>query len=251
MKTGQFDTAIELLLRALELECNTTECGIFSYNNLASIYFFQRHDYQKAAEYLQKISKSVAKNNESELLLAQALIRLGHVEKANTVLDQLIVRNPTNHTAFYLKGVISLQHASYSHAHEQFKKCIRMGSGNWRYFREIGVCLTHMGYYERGHWFLRLARNILPNDSMILLRLADNRIRVGRIYRAGEWIERLLEKVDLNVLESEFRGLRKNDAWTPLAPETIALISEKVKIRAEQYLNSVEQLREHLSSQNS
>jgi tetratricopeptide (TPR) repeat protein len=252
MKTGRFDTAIELLLRALELKCDTTTgCGIFSYKNLASIYFFQRHDNQKAVEYLQKISESVSKNDKSELLLSQALMRLARDEDANAVLDRLIVENPTNHTAYYLKGVISLQHASYSHAYEQFKKCIRMGSSNWRYFREIGVCLTHMGYYERGHWFLNLARNILPNDSTILLRLADNRIRAGRIDQAGEWIERLLENKNIAVFESELRGFREYDAWTPLAPATIALISEKVKNRTAQYLQSIEQIREDLSSPNS
>ena len=217
MQTGQTDKAIELFLKALELECNTTECGIFSYNNLASIYFFQLHDYQKAAEYFHKISESVAKNEKTESLLAQSLIRLGRFDQATPLLERLIAQNPTNHAAVYLKGIISLQQASYSNAYQQFRICSQMESGNWRYLREIGICLTHMGYYERGRWFLRQARQFFPNDSMILLKLADNRCRAGRIDQADEWIERMLEKIDLNVLEREFQGLSENDAWTPLA----------------------------------
>jgi len=242
MQTGQTDKAIELFLKALELECNTTECGIFSYNNLASIYFFQLHDYQKAAEYFHKISESVAKNEKTELLLAQSLIRLGRFDQATNLLERLITQYPTSHAAVYLKGIISLQQNLYSRAYQQFRKCNQMQFNNWRYLREIGTCMTHMGYYERGGWFLRQARNILPNDSLTLLKLADNRCRAGRIDQADEWIERLLEKNDLNALEHKFQGLSENDAWTPLSHETVFLISEKIKIRGEHYTQSADQL---------
>jgi tetratricopeptide (TPR) repeat protein len=242
MKTGQTDKAIELFLKALDLQCNTTECGVFSYNNLASIYFYQLHDYQNAAKYFHKISESVAKNEKTELLLAQSYIRLGRFDQATNLLETLIAKNPTNHEAVYLKGIISLKQASYSNAYQQFRKCIRMESGNWRYFREIGVCLTHMGYFERGNWFLRQARQFFHNDIITLLKLADNRCRAGRIDQADEWIERLLEKTDLNVLERKFQGLRENDAWTPLSRETTFLISEKIKTRVEHFKQSADQL---------
>jgi len=242
MKTGQTDKAIELFLKALDLQCNTTECGVFSYNNLASIYFYELHDYENAAKYFHKISESIAKNENTELLLAQSLIRLGRFDQAGDLIERLIAQNQTNHTAVYLKGIISLKQSSYSHAYQQFRKCIQMESGNWRYLREIGTCLTHMGYYERGRWFLRQARRILPNDSITLLKLADNRCRAGMIDQADEWIKFLLEKIDLNDLESEFQELSDNDAWTPLSRETIFLISQKVKTRAEHYTQSADQL---------
>ena len=117
-----------------------------------------------------------------------------------------------------------------------------MDSFNWRYLREIGVCLTRMGYIERGNWFLKQARQIFPNDSLSLLMLTDNRCRAGKIDQAEECLERLLEKIDLNVLERKFRGMRENDAWTPLSPETDVLISEKIKTRAEHLKQSVDHL---------
>jgi Flp pilus assembly protein TadD len=242
MQTGQTDKAIELFLKALELQCNTTECSVFSYNNLASIYFFQLNDFQKAAEYFQKISESVSKNEKTELLLARSLIRLGRFDQATSLLERLIAQKPTSHAAVYLKGIISLQNASYSDAYKQFQKCNQLQSNNWRYLRELGICLTHLGYYERGLWFLRQAMHLMPNDSLIQLKLADNRCRAGRIDQADRWIERLLEKIDLNGLGRRFQGLSENDAWTPLSGETLFLISEKIKTRAEGYTQSADQL---------
>ena len=250
MQTGQFEKATEFFLQALQLECNTTECGIFSYNNLASIYFYQWHDYQKASEYLGKISDSVARNEKTDSLLVQSLIRLARFEEAGRLLERLIDKNPLNHTAFYLKGIIALQRASYANAYLQFRKCIQLSPGNWQYHRELGTCLTLQGYSERGRWFLRQAVQAQPNEPLTLLKLVDNRCRAGRSDQANEWVERLLEKVGLDDLEPELHRLSKNDAWVPLAPETIALMSKKVKTRSDRYLHSYRQMREQLSDQN-
>ena len=126
---------------------------------------------------------------------------------------------------------------------QYFRQCLPLSPGNWKYLREIGCCLTQMGNYSRGYWFLKYAARLHPEDPGALLVIADNRISAGRPDEAAAYIDQFVRVIGVENIETVLVKISKNPMAVPVFFKGMAaLISQNIRDRSEKYSNVAERL---------
>lgn len=233
--TGQTEKAITLYEKALDLHDDKKGFKYYSYNNLAGIYF-SKGDYKKAGKYAAKALEIQPGKVGLNMMFCNSLAMLDHYDAALEYVNNLIEEFPNTKKYLYFKGFLLLKRAKPEKALELFRQCLQVSSDNSRYLREIGLCFTKMGYYDRGYWFLKRAQEVNPYEIGILLGLANNRIRKEKHSEADQWIKSLIRVTGVSNIEQKLMQIAEDPMGIPFSHKKVALfVSKHLKDRAEKY----------------
>jgi len=246
---GHTDKAIDFYERALDLSDNNKGFEIYSYNNMATLYYSRKNNYEKSLMYAQKALSISSNHNRANQLAIRSLCKLGRYDDALSHLERIIEDEPDNLNYHHLKGLIRLITSKPDRALDSFQYVLQTTPDHRQSLREAGFAFTLMGNYDRGFWFLRRARTLQPGDVVILIGLADNRMRAGDIDEAKKWTDRLINRVGPDNIMNELKKNAQDPLGAPFSGENlVSLVSGKLKERAATYSKKAIQLEEEFGS---
>jgi Tfp pilus assembly protein PilF len=236
--TGQYDKAIELYKTALSLKDSQLSFKATLYINMAGIYHQRLKDYQTAVDFAGKAIEISPDLISAQLVMCNSMVMLGQYDETLARLDKLLETQPTNPDMNYLKAFILMKTSRSEPALTYFRKCLQMTPNSWRYLRETGACLTQMGYYDRGYWYLSLARKVDSKNVGVLLALADNRLKKGSLDEAATHIQPLIQITGVEHIEAILEEVSKDPLGLPININGLAgLIASHIQALSGSYKN--------------
>jgi Flp pilus assembly protein TadD len=177
-KTGNYEAALLLYHRGLDLNGQNIYEKTLSLNNIASIYF-TRGDYARAEKYWQQAIASYPKYKQGYYRLALAQTRLGKWDEAEETLALIMDQGYINAHILQLNGIIYLMKNKPETAIGYFRKCIKINPRDWQSLMYLGVSFTMAGENEKAYRFYRMAESHRLKEPLIQLLLAKNRLALG------------------------------------------------------------------------
>jgi tetratricopeptide (TPR) repeat protein len=219
-KIGQYDKAIELYQKSLDLRTNNNFANPTALSNLALLYV-QKKNYQKATELWQN---ALALLPDDEVIRHRYVIGLIEMKNWNAALDnlnQLMSRHPDYFDYNYLKGSVLLNQNQYDAALPYFERSLNLGGENQQALLGAGICNNLMGHYERAEAIFRRVLKHTPDDDLTLLWLVETNLSVDD----QRDVERYLTKLLKIVPPEELLALLDSDTGKDFLPT-----ASKVKI---------------------
>jgi hypothetical protein len=97
----------------------------------------------------------------------------------------------------------------------------------------MGAAMGMMGKHDRGIWFLRHADSLYENDPIVMLCIADIHLKTGMKLQAAHFIDRFINAVGTNRLETFLRNLQYNNLAIPYSFERLLpFIAERIGKKA-------------------
>jgi len=173
-KKGNYDAALFLYHRGLNLSGQNVYEKTLSLNNIASIHF-TRGEYAKAERYWKEAIASYPKYKQAYYRLALTQTRMGEWNKAAETLSVLLDQEPFDPNCLRLNGIILLQKNKPEVAAGYFRKIIKVNPHDWQSLMYLGVVFSITGQAEKAYRFFRMAAAERPKEPLIQLLLAKNR----------------------------------------------------------------------------
>ena len=231
-RAGRSFEALELYKMALQSKGTRKESPAFLLNNMGGIYYGWG-DYEKAAEHLQKALDYYPKYRSANYLLTLSLIKLGRWKDAEENLDLLLENELKNESYLSLKGFVLLKQNKIQSAITWFQKGLRLSHANRDSLIYMGAAMGMMGKYDRGIWFLRHADALYENDPIVMLCIADIHLKTGMKSQAAHFIDRFINAVGTNRLETFLKNLQYNNLAIPYSFERLLpFIAERIGKKA-------------------
>jgi Flp pilus assembly protein TadD len=234
--SGQIDKALELYQKALNLAANQTIFRADTYNNIASIYFSELKDYEKAIDYAKK-AIAIYPLDTSHYILCDSLSLLGRYDQAMTFLEELLEKYPNDNSLLYRNGFLRLKTGNPEEAIKFLQACLQKAPENWKYLRDIGFCLTRLEKYEKAYRFLKRAQNSRPESVGILLGIVENRKLAAKPEAAVKSIDQLIDLIGVENTEDLFKNILEDPLGLPVMyEEVIPLVSERIREKSKELL---------------
>ncbi len=227
-RAGRSFEALEIYKMALQGKGARKESPAFLLNNMGGIYYGWG-DYEKAADHLQKALDYYPKYRSANYLLTLSLIRLGRWKDAEENIDLLLKKELKNENYLSLKGFILLKQNKIQSSIIWFKKGLRLSSANRDSLIYMGTAMGMIGKYDRGIWFLRQADSLYENDPIIMLCIADIHLKAGMKSKAAHFIDRFINAVGTNRMETFLKNLQHDNLAIPYSFERLLpFIAERI-----------------------
>jgi tetratricopeptide (TPR) repeat protein len=194
VKIGEYDKAIELYEKSLDLRTNNNFANPIAMSNLGLLYVHKKK-YQKAIELWQS---ALELRPNDDLIRYRYVIGLVEMKNWNSALDnlnQLMSRHPRHFDYTYLKGYVLLNQNHYEAALKYFEQCLRLVSENQQAMLGAGICNNLMGHYERAEAIFRRVLEFSPNDDLTLLWLVETNLSIDDRQDADRYLKKLLKVV--------------------------------------------------------
>ena len=232
-RNGQYDTALNLYDQALKRRMNNTAQRSLILNNMANIYF-NRGDFDKAAQLWQEAVLSFPKYVAIKYRLALARKNLGQTDEALILLDQILAKRPNYLDPLILKGVILLKQRQFYEALSYFRKCLKLKPLGKKAMLNIGIGYNLLGRYERAEWFFRTLHFRYPQDRLSLMWLIETNLKAGDLADADRYAVRLLRLIRINEMKSLTATPTTADFMSPMSQKSVLNhISKKLAERTE------------------
>ena len=219
-RKGQYDTALNLYAQALNRRMNNTSQRALILNNMANIYF-NRGDFDKAAQLWQEAVSSFPKYVATKYRLALTRKNLGQTDEAMILLDQILAKRPNYLEPLILKGVILLKQRQFYEALSYFKKCLKLKPLGKKAMLNIGIGYNLLGRYGRAEWFFRTLHFRYPQNRLSLMWLIETNLKAGDIADADRYAVRLLRLIRINEMKSLAATLTTADLMSPMSRESV------------------------------
>ena len=192
-RSGQYDQALLLYQKALQLKHHRKYHRATLNNNIANVYLLLG-DHKSAEKYWQRAIELNPKAANYRYHLAVLLHRQGHREEALTQLDQIPSKKRRDFNVLNLKGVINLHQGRPHQALANFRRCIQLFPDRPKGYIHAGAALAAIDAPFRSEFLFKYARMLDPDNPMILLRLADMNLRTGDRRETKMYIQKLFAK---------------------------------------------------------
>jgi tetratricopeptide (TPR) repeat protein len=230
-KTGQYNEALRLYHHAVGLSGSNIYEPTLSYNNIASIHY-TRGDYERAIQFWQKALAVYPKYEKAYYRMALALTNLGRWKEAEDTLDKAMAKGINNPAYNQLKGIILLGLNKPAESISYFKKVLTLTPGAWRPLLNVAMAHEMLENHQKAEWFLIQARAINPDEPLILLCLAQNRLKENDNRAAGGYIDQFLSVVHIERVAAYLKALARTHPQMMISYESLTpLISEKLESR--------------------
>lgn len=242
---GEIEKAIELYEKVPDLQSNKKYFKYYAYGNLAEIYYSEKQDFKKAAEYAEKALELVPEKLSVNMLYFRSLANTGRTDEALARLDELINKLSDNTRGSYSKGFMLLRMGKPDRAIEFLSQGLEDSPDQWKLLQETGLCYTEMSRFNRGYMFLKRARELNDDSTDLLIALADNRTRAGKQKQAVKWMEKYINETGPENVYTELKKMTRDPLCIPFSHEkTASLVAGRLRARAEKY-NETAMLLEH------
>lgn len=217
--TGQYDMAMDLYPRCLQLKPHSKYHKALTLNNMASI-CFKRKDFEKAAELWEKAFNNHPKLEFLRYRLAMALASKGDLGPASAHLDDLISKRPTKADYNFLKGSILLKQQRYQEALPYLRKVLKQKPDSIKAMTKLGMAFHHMKDYRRAELFFKNAHSRDPEDIAVLLWLIEINLKTDDRIESGRYMNKLLSLHDVNSVVS---GINNVATGMPLSSKELLI----------------------------
>lgn len=191
-RIGQYDKAIELYKKSLDLRTNNNSANPIALSNLALLYVHKKN-YQKASELWQNALERLPGNDVIRHRYVIGLIEMKNWNAALDNLNQLMTRHPAHFDYNYLKGYVLLNQNQYDAALQYFEHCLNLVSENQQALLGAGICNNLMGHYERAEAIFSRVLKFAPDDDLTLLWLVETNLSVGDKPDVDRYLKELLK----------------------------------------------------------
>jgi len=191
-KIGQYDKAIDLYKKSLNLRANNNSANPIALSNLALLYV-QKKNYQKAFELWQNALERLPGNDVIRHRYVIGLIEMKNWNAALDNLNQLMTRHPAHFDYNYLKGYVLLNQNQYDAALQYFEQCLNLVSENQQALLGAGICNNLMGHYERAEAIFSRVLKFAPDDDLTLLWLVETNLSVDDKPDVDRYLKELLK----------------------------------------------------------
>ncbi len=157
---GQFQAAVQAYTDALEINS-----GIPAYHYGRARAYTGQEKYAKAIPDLEKAYRLEPENLELLTELGRTCRKAGQPEKAAAHLERYLGYYPDDAEARYLSGQIHFDLHRYLDALEQFNACLRLDSGDPRFFKARGKTYLETGTYRYALNDFGMALDLDPRDA--------------------------------------------------------------------------------------
>lgn len=200
---------------------------------MANIYF-NRGDFDKAAQLWQEAVLSFPKYVATKYRLALARKNLGQTDEALILLDQILAKRPNYLDPLILKGVILLKQRQFYEALSYFRKCLKLKPLGKKAMLNIGIGYNLLGRYGRAEWFFRTLHFRYPQDRLSLMWLIETNLKAGDLADADRYAVRLLRLIRINEMKSLTATPTAADFMSPMSQKSVLNhISKKLAERTE------------------
>ena len=205
VKIGQYDRAIELYEKSLDLRTNNNFANPIAMSNLGLLYVHKKK-YQKAIELWQSALELRPNDDLIRYRYVIGLIEMKNWNSALENLNQLMSRHPRHFDYTYLRGYVLLNQNHYEAALKYFERCLRLVSENQQALLGAGICNNLMGHYERAEAIFRRVLEFSPNDDLTLLWLVETNLSVDDRQDVDRYLKQLLAILPSNELLALLQG---------------------------------------------
>ena len=160
VKTGQYDKALELYERSLDLQRNNNFSKSLALNNMALIYFHKK-DVTRAIDLWKQ---ALELSPDLEIIRFRYAIGLTEMRDFNNALEtvnRLLSKRPDHLDYNYLRGRILLMKKDYDSALKSFEKCLELKPDSVEIMHNIEICRNFLGQFSLAESVLE---NALRND---------------------------------------------------------------------------------------
>ena len=193
-KIGQYDKAIELYKKSLDLRTNNNFANPIALSNLALLYV-QKKNYEKATELWQNALERLPDDDVIRHRYVIGLIEMKNWNAALDNLNQLMIRHPAHFDFNYLKGYVLLNQNQYDAALQYFEQCLNLVAENQQALIGAGICNNLMGHYERAEAIFSRVLKFAPDDDLTLLWLVETNLSVDDRQDVDRYLSKLLKIV--------------------------------------------------------
>jgi len=213
---GQNERALKLYTQALALrDPKPKQSRILSYNNIGNIYF-TRGSFQNAIESFERVLEIDPDYERARFNLALVLVAANQLEQALTQAEILLSREDDHPKFLNLKGHILIKLNRPEEALSLFRKAFRLAPENRNTLLNLGVGFMVLGDHPKSDWFLRLAAQLYPNDTLILLRLIENALLADKQTDADRYLARLFNQKRVPVIVASLKQLPDETRILPI-----------------------------------
>ncbi len=212
-KTGQYDKAIALYEKSLNLRTNSNSANPIAMSNLALLYVHKKN-YQKATELWQNALELLPGDDVIRHRYVIGLIEMKNWNAALENLNQIMARYPRHFDFTYLNGYVLLNQNHYEAALKYFEQCLSLVSENQQALLGVGICNNLMGNYERAEAIFSRVLEFAPNDELSLLWLVETNLNVND----RQDVDRYLKKLLIIVPSEELLVLLHDDSGKNFLP---------------------------------
>ena len=228
-KSGNYDTALFLYHRGLDLSGQNVYEKTLSLNNIASIHF-TKGEYGKAEKYWKEAIASYPKYKQAYYRLGLTQTRLGKWKEASDTLSNILSENYANERCFRLKGIILLHENKPDESIEYFRKAMNMNPEDWHNFMYMGLAHTMSGRLDKGYRFLSMAGAKHSREPLLQVWLAQNRFVLGRDSDAEIYLDRFIAIVGVKNVEGYYRILARQFKYMePLLNGLRPLLAKRIQ----------------------
>ena len=204
-KIGQYDKAIELYKKSLDLRTNNNFANPIALSNLALLYVHKKN-YQKATELWQNALQLLPADDVIRHRYVIGLIEMKNWNAALDNLNQLMIRHPAHFDFNYLKGYVLLNQNQYEAALQYFEQCLNLVAENQQALIGAGICNNLMGHYERAEAIFGRVLKFAPDDDLTLLWLVETNLSLDDRQDVDRYLKELLKIVPSEELLALLKG---------------------------------------------
>ena len=218
---GRYDIALELYKKAIPLGSQSpgrTRAEILT--NIGVIYD-KAGDYASAYEYYLKALEASPKELKPRYNSAMALIGLGRYEDALMMVDDLISRKSDEKNSNNLKGFILLKAGQPIQAIPYFEKTLGVDPNHFQSNINMGIALSQLGRYGKSEKYLMYAQQLIPSHGLPIFCLLENSLRKNDIVSADKYLQKLINSVSLEEINTVLKSIGVNPFLVPLDKEIL------------------------------
>ena len=243
-KNGNYEAALFLYHRGLDLSGQNVYEKTLSLNNIASIHF-TKGEYGKAEKYWKEAIASYPKYKQAYYRLGLTQTRLGKWKEAMDTLSNIQLENYANERNFRLKGTILLHENKPDESIDYFRKAMNRNPDDWQNFMYVGLAHTMGGRLDKGYRFLKMAAAKRTRDPLLQVWLAQNRFILGRDSDAEAHLDQFIDSVGVRNVKDYFSRLIRQFKFmeSPLNNMRL-LLAERLQVVADEIVNESRLLRD-------
>jgi tetratricopeptide (TPR) repeat protein len=228
-KTGNYDGALFLYHRGLNLSGQNVYEKTLSLNNIASIHF-TRGDYTEAEKYWQEAIASYPKYKQAYYRLALTQTKLGKWQEASATLSNILFEDYASEGCFRLKGIILLHEKKPDESIDYFRKAVKTNPEDWQNLMYIGLAHTVSGRLDKAHLYLSMAGAKRNSEPLLQVWLAQNRFVLGLNSDAKIHLDRFIELVGARNVEEYYRKLARQFKYMePFLNDLRPLVAKRIQ----------------------
>ena len=230
---NRFDMALKLFEQSLEKNMPSSYLKADVYGNMALVYFHHKHDPAKAFAYFDKALGTDSSNLKIRRDLVEALIIHRDFGNALKQVNILLSKNNKNGRYHNLKGHILLWQGKYDAALTCFKDAYQLKADKVSVLLNSAVAISLSGNYSTAEHILVEAVRSYPMDMTFYFALIENSVRAGENDQATLYVEKTLNRFDIEEVRSGIDSFTDNPKLAPLSKRPISLLVENIMTQTE------------------